>query len=141
MVMRNVIVAHPAGWSNPVVPRHPDEYTLMLARESRAGTGLQLNPAARARKSPIDPIARPGASDRIDPGGRVIELRRTPAATVASPAAAASAAESTRIRPGAAVELNPQPLPPRTNTVNSALKSRTQPDAGAQVAPAARLGR
>jgi hypothetical protein len=65
-VLKTVLVARPSGWVNPVVPTAP-EYALALTKESQVGTGRQLDAAAQAQKSPLDPVTRSGVEERVNP--------------------------------------------------------------------------
>jgi hypothetical protein len=139
MVMKTVIAARPSGWTNPIVPKQPD-YALTLARESRAGTGLQVDAAVQARRSPLDPVTGAKLTERVNPAIQTPAQRGVPAAAVVSPAAnvaskvqAAPAVGQVRSQPGGAAALNPQPLPPKS--ASGATTLRSQPGAAVSLNP------
>ena len=119
MALKTVLVARPAGWLNPVTPNDRD-FTLVLAKESGAGTGAQLNARAIAHKNPLDPVAHAGPTDRINPQLHVFEQIGKPAAKVTAPASTnaqmRAMPQSSFQNKADAVSLNPQPLPPATLT-------------------------
>ncbi len=84
MALKTALVARPSGWTNPVVPTAP-EYMLALTKESQVGTGRQLDAAAQARKSPLDPVTRSGIGERVNPVVQQPDVRVAPA-PVATPA-------------------------------------------------------
>jgi len=150
MVMKTVVAARPAGWANPVVAKG-SEVALVLSRESRAGTGVQFDRAARPRGNPLDPVAGSTVTERINPAERITPPAQAhpalgpvvnPAAIATQPAsraltpsraAAPATAAVTAAQPGAAVSLNPQPLPPKAAA--SAAATRAQPGAAVSLNP------
>jgi hypothetical protein len=67
VALQTYVAAHPSGWHNPVVPTAP-HYALALTRQSRTGTGWQLDAAAEAARSPLDRVTTDsGLADRVQP--------------------------------------------------------------------------
>jgi hypothetical protein len=89
-VLKTALVARPSGWANPVVPTAP-EYALALTKESQVGTGLQLDAAAQAQKSPLDPVTRSGVEERVNP---VVQQSESPVVSTVPMASPAPAAET-----------------------------------------------
>ena len=103
------------GWDGRTVVPQPNAERNYVVRASLEGSA-SVDPAAALQHgaaNPLDP--RTSAIDRVTPGTAATRppgAGVTPKATVPAKAATGMVSERTRVAPGAAVSLNPQPLPP-----------------------------